>query len=26
LDEAHIQWLGNKMDQTDDILIMGIRY
>jgi serine phosphatase RsbU (regulator of sigma subunit)/tetratricopeptide (TPR) repeat protein len=26
LDEAHIQWLGAKMDQTDDILIMGIRY
>lgn len=25
LDAAHIQWLGEKMDQTDDILIMGIR-
>jgi serine phosphatase RsbU (regulator of sigma subunit) len=25
LEEAHTQWLG-KMDQTDDILIMGIRY
>jgi serine phosphatase RsbU (regulator of sigma subunit)/Tfp pilus assembly protein PilF len=26
LNETHIQWLGTKMDQTDDILIMGIRY
>jgi serine phosphatase RsbU (regulator of sigma subunit) len=26
LDEAHTQWMGSKMDQTDDILIMGIRY
>jgi serine phosphatase RsbU (regulator of sigma subunit) len=26
LNEAHIQWRGNKMDQTDDILIVGIRY
>jgi serine phosphatase RsbU (regulator of sigma subunit) len=25
LDETHAQWMGNKMDQTDDILIMGIR-
>jgi serine phosphatase RsbU (regulator of sigma subunit)/tetratricopeptide (TPR) repeat protein len=25
LEEAHVQWLG-KMDQTDDILILGIRY
>jgi serine phosphatase RsbU (regulator of sigma subunit)/Tfp pilus assembly protein PilF len=24
LDAAHIQWLGEKPDQTDDILIMGI--
>jgi serine phosphatase RsbU (regulator of sigma subunit) len=26
LDEAHAQWRGSNMDQTDDILIMGIRY
>jgi serine phosphatase RsbU (regulator of sigma subunit)/tetratricopeptide (TPR) repeat protein len=26
LNETHIQWRGTKMDQTDDILIMGIRY
>jgi serine phosphatase RsbU (regulator of sigma subunit) len=25
LDEAHVKWMGDKMDQTDDILIMGIR-
>jgi tetratricopeptide (TPR) repeat protein len=25
LDVAHVQWMGEKMDQTDDILIMGIR-
>jgi serine phosphatase RsbU (regulator of sigma subunit) len=25
LEDTHMQWLG-KMDQTDDILIMGIRY
>ena len=25
LDEAHTNWMGVKMDQTDDILIMGIR-
>jgi serine phosphatase RsbU (regulator of sigma subunit)/lipopolysaccharide biosynthesis regulator YciM len=25
LDEAHVHWMGDKMDQTDDILIMGIR-
>jgi serine phosphatase RsbU (regulator of sigma subunit) len=26
LDEARNQWQGTNMDQTDDILIMGIRY
>ncbi|HSH66458.1 MAG TPA: tetratricopeptide repeat protein, partial [Bacteroidia bacterium] len=26
LDEIHEQWLFGKYDQTDDILIMGIRY
>jgi serine phosphatase RsbU (regulator of sigma subunit) len=26
LDEAHMSWMGEKKDQTDDILIMGIRY
>jgi serine phosphatase RsbU (regulator of sigma subunit) len=26
LNEAHSQWQGNKMEQTDDVLIMGIRY
>jgi serine phosphatase RsbU (regulator of sigma subunit) len=26
LDEAHTVWMGEKKDQTDDILIMGIRY
>jgi hypothetical protein len=26
LNEAHLQWMGDKMDQTDDILIMGISY
>lgn len=25
LDETHTQWMGGKMDQTDDILILGIR-
>jgi serine phosphatase RsbU (regulator of sigma subunit)/tetratricopeptide (TPR) repeat protein len=25
LDTAHRRWLGEKMEQTDDILIMGIR-
>lgn len=25
LHEIHQQWMGDKMDQTDDILIMGIR-
>ncbi|HSH66262.1 MAG TPA: SpoIIE family protein phosphatase [Bacteroidia bacterium] len=25
LDEKHTQWMGEKMDQTDDILILGIR-
>jgi serine phosphatase RsbU (regulator of sigma subunit) len=26
LAEVHLQWMGDNMDQTDDILIMGIRY
>jgi serine phosphatase RsbU (regulator of sigma subunit) len=26
LNEAHEQWLAGKYEQTDDILIMGIRY
>lgn len=26
LDETHVQWLDGKHEQTDDILIMGIRY
>lgn len=26
LDQVHIDWMGSKMDQTDDILIIGIRY
>jgi serine phosphatase RsbU (regulator of sigma subunit) len=26
LNEVHSQWQGNKMEQTDDVLIMGIRY
>jgi tetratricopeptide (TPR) repeat protein len=26
LEQAHSEWLGTKMDQTDDILIMGVRY
>jgi serine phosphatase RsbU (regulator of sigma subunit)/Tfp pilus assembly protein PilF len=26
LNDSHVQWLGEKYDQTDDILIMGIRY
>lgn len=26
LDHTHTQWLGEGMDQTDDILVMGIRY
>jgi serine phosphatase RsbU (regulator of sigma subunit) len=26
LDAAHTQWLCEKYDQTDDILVMGIRY
>jgi serine phosphatase RsbU (regulator of sigma subunit) len=25
LDAAHIRWMGDKMDQTDDLLIIGIR-
>lgn len=25
LNEAHSSWMGERMDQTDDILIMGIR-
>jgi serine phosphatase RsbU (regulator of sigma subunit) len=25
LNETHNEWMGDKMDQTDDILIMGIR-
>jgi serine phosphatase RsbU (regulator of sigma subunit) len=25
LDTAYVHWLGEKMEQTDDILIMGIR-
>jgi serine phosphatase RsbU (regulator of sigma subunit)/tetratricopeptide (TPR) repeat protein len=25
LQETHLQWMGDKMDQTDDILIMGMR-
>ncbi len=26
LHEAHIEWMGERMDQTDDILVMGILY
>ncbi len=26
LNETHVEWIGDKMDQTDDILIAGIRY
>ncbi len=26
LNQVHIDWMGEKMDQTDDILVMGIRY
>jgi serine phosphatase RsbU (regulator of sigma subunit) len=26
LNEVHVQWRGTNMDQTDDILIMGISY
>ncbi len=26
LNEVHTTWAGDKMEQTDDILIMGIRY
>jgi serine phosphatase RsbU (regulator of sigma subunit) len=26
LNDSHVEWLGEKYDQTDDILIMGIRY
>ncbi|HSH64533.1 MAG TPA: tetratricopeptide repeat protein, partial [Bacteroidia bacterium] len=26
LNDAHSKWMGDRMDQTDDILIMGIRY
>jgi serine phosphatase RsbU (regulator of sigma subunit) len=26
LNEVHTRWMGSKADQTDDILIMGIRY
>ena len=26
LDEAHVNWMGEKKDQTDDILILGLRY
>jgi serine phosphatase RsbU (regulator of sigma subunit) len=26
LDRAHMQWLCEKYDQTDDILVIGIRY
>jgi serine phosphatase RsbU (regulator of sigma subunit) len=26
LNEKHIEWMGKKKDQTDDILVMGIRY
>lgn len=26
LNDVHTQWLGKKMDQTDDILVMGILY
>lgn len=25
LEEAHASWMGEKQEQTDDILIMGIR-
>lgn len=26
LDQAHRSWMGEKLDQTDDILIMGLRF
>ena len=26
LDQAHVNWLDGRFEQTDDILIMGIRY
>lgn len=26
INEAHVNWMANKVDQTDDILVMGIRY
>lgn len=26
LEEAHIKWLDDRFEQTDDILVMGIRY
>ena len=26
LNQVHQQWISNRMEQTDDILIMGIRY
>lgn len=26
LEEAHVNWLGGRFEQTDDILVMGIRY
>jgi serine phosphatase RsbU (regulator of sigma subunit) len=26
LEEAHIKWLDGRFEQTDDILVMGIRY
>jgi len=26
LNEAHIDWMGEKKDQIDDILVMGVRY
>jgi len=26
LQETHVQWLEGKYEQTDDLLIMGIRY
>ncbi|HET6226943.1 MAG TPA: tetratricopeptide repeat protein [Bacteroidia bacterium] len=26
LNETHMEWMGAKKDQTDDILVMGIRY
>jgi serine phosphatase RsbU (regulator of sigma subunit) len=26
LNEVHLGWMGGTMDQTDDILILGIRW